>query len=223
MKRRVILNFHGIGEPKRTLEPGEAPYWVAPDLLAETLTLADRFADRVETWLTFDDGNTSDLAIAAELLARHGRKARFFALAGRLGEAGALSPDDLLQLAAAGHHVESHGFDHVDWTTLDNGGRKREWYDARAIISEVVGQPVTEAAIPFGRYDKQVISGLRRAGYRRVYSSDGGNCGRDPFLLPRTSVRVDMNGGAIEALLLGREGVRRKLRRRLAMAVKKRL
>lgn len=223
MKRRVIINFHGIGAPTRPLDAGEAPYWVAPDLLAETLNLAERFKNMVETWLTFDDGNASDLAVGAELLAGHGRKARFFVLAGRLGQPGALSAEDLCALAAAGHRVESHGFDHVDWTTLDDAGRHREWNDARAVISEALGTPVTEAGIPFGSYDAKVISGLRRAGYQRVYSSDGGRCGRDSFLLPRTSARADMDGAAIEAILLGREGLRRGLRRRLAMAVKKRL
>ena len=222
-KRRVIINFHGLGAPTRPIEADEVPYWVAPDLLAETLRMAERFKDRVETWLTFDDGNASDLTIAAEILARHRRTARFFMLAGRLGQPGALSDEDLRALAAAGHVIGSHGFDHVDWTTLDESGRHREWHDAREVISEALGMPVKEAGIPFGRYDRQVISGLQRAGYQRVYSSDGGRCGRDRFLLPRTSVRADMDGPIIEAILLGRESVRRNLRRRLAMAVKKRL
>ena len=223
MKRRVIVNFHGLGVPERPTERGEAPYWVAPELLAETLILAERFKNTVETWLTFDDGNASDLAIAADLLARHGRKARFFVLAGRLGQPGSLSPEDLRELVAAGHHVETHGFDHVDWTKLDEAGQHREWHDAREVISEALGAPVSEAGIPFGSYDRKVISGLRRAGYRQVYSSDGGRCGPESFLLPRTSARADMDSRAIEAILLGREGLRRRLRRRLAMAVKKRL
>ena len=59
--RRVILNFHGIGEPARALEAGEAAYWVSPGIFADTISLAVSLADRVETGFTFDDGNASDL------------------------------------------------------------------------------------------------------------------------------------------------------------------
>lgn len=221
--RRVVLNFHGLGAPGRALEAGEAPYWVSADFFAEALALADRLSDRVETTITFDDGNASDIEIAAPLLARAHRKATFFVLADRIGAAGSLEAVALRQLAGEGHQIGSHGAAHVDWRALDAAGQMREWREARATIAEALGQKITEAAIPFGRYNAAVIRGLKREGYDCAWSSDGGAWTPGRFLRPRTSPRKDMTLETLEATLLGHEPSRARWRRRLAMAVKQRL
>ena len=221
--RRVILNFHGLGTPARPLEPGEAPYWVSPEFFADTLALVQRLKPHVETHITFDDGNLSDLEIAAPLLAEHGMQARFFVLSARIGQPGSLSADDIRALQGAGHLIGSHGAGHIDWKGLDAPGQIREYDTARAEIAAVTGAPVTEAAIPFGRYNRAVLSALAARGYTRVYSSDGGDWRRDTAPIPRTSPRADMTLGDIETVLLGREGLKRRLRRGLARAVKRRL
>lgn len=219
--RRVILNFHGIGTPKRALEPDEDRYWVTPEFFEKTLDLADRLSGDVETILTFDDGNASDLEIAAPLLAHHNRRATFFVLSTRIDEPGSLSVRDLRELVAAGHRIGSHGADHVDWRGLDPAGQAREWETAREVISEAAGVAVTEAAIPFGRYRAGVLRGLQQRGYERVYSSDGGAWKPGDHPIPRTSPRADMSLTDIEGILLGPEPFKSKLRRRLAMAAKR--
>jgi peptidoglycan/xylan/chitin deacetylase (PgdA/CDA1 family) len=220
--RRVILNFHGLGTPGRALEPGEAVYWVSEDFFAGTLDLAARLMPRVETHFTFDDGNLSDLGIAAPLLARHGRQAQFFVLSDRIGQAGSLGPQHIRALQEAGHLIGNHGATHVDWKRLDEAGRAREMDTARTAIVAVTGRPVTTAAIPFGRYDAGVLRALEARGYDRVYSSDGGAWRSDRAPIPRSSPRADMSLADIEAILLGRESQARRLRRRLTRAVKRR-
>ena len=217
--RHVILNCHGIGTPGRLLEPGEAPYWVTPDLFETALSLADRLSDRVRTSFTFDDGNLSDLAIGAGGLGRYGRQATFFVLSDRIGQAGSLGEDDIRALVKQGHAIGSHGAAHVDWTGLDDAGRTREFDAARAIVAEAAGRPVTAAAIPFGRYDAGVLRALRHRRYAEVYSSDGGSAGNTP--IARTSVRADMGEADLEAILLGREPVARRIRRRVARLKKR--
>ena len=122
-----------------------------------------------------------------------------------------------------GHRIGSHGADHVDWTGLDRAGFTCELVDARQRIEEEAGHPVTEAAIPFGRYNARVLKALREAGFERVYSSDGGAVGARTWPIPRTSLTCDMNAPQIDDILLGRESLKRKLRRRLAVAVKSRV
>lgn len=221
--RRVILNFHGIGTPARTLEPGEAAYWVTAEFFARTLDLAQRLKPDVETHITFDDGNLSDLEFAAPLLAEHGLSAQFFVLSARIGAPGSLGAGDIRALRDAGHRIGSHGADHVDWKALDAAGEIREYDTARAAISDVTGTDVTAAAIPFGRYNKAVLQALKARGYTRVYSSDGGAWVNDTAPIPRTSPQADMTLADIETVLLGREGLKRRLRRSLARAVKRRL
>lgn len=221
LMRRVILNFHGIGTPQRTLEPDEDRYWVTPEVFTGTLELADRHADRVETILTFDDGNRSDLEIAAPLLARHGRRATFFVLAARIDTGGSLSGEDMRELVAQGHAIGTHGADHVDWRALDAAGETREWETARDAIARAAGTPVDAAAIPFGRYRAGVLKGLKQRGYREIYSSDGGAWRPGDLPIPRTSPRADMTLDDIENVILGREPLKAQVRRRMAMSAKR--
>jgi peptidoglycan/xylan/chitin deacetylase (PgdA/CDA1 family) len=213
--RHVILNFHGIGTDPREREPGEARYWLSPDEFGLCLERVIAHAGEVRCTLTFDDGNASDLTIGAEMLARHGLTARVFPLTDRIGTPGNLSADDIRALQAMGHHIGSHGAAHVDWTGLDDAGQIREFDEARAILAEILGAPVTEAAIPFGRYDRRSLSALRRRGYARIYSSDGGPVRSGRLPLPRTSLRAGVTAEEIDALLTGREPAGRRLRRGL--------
>lgn len=92
---------------------------------------------------------------------------------------------------AEGMTVGTHGMDHVPWRHLDEAARHRELVAARARIAEVVGGPVDDAALPLGRYDRVALSQLRRAGYRRVYTSDRRLARERAWLQPRFSVRSD--------------------------------
>lgn len=221
--RHVILNLHGLGTPPGPLDPGEDRYWVTPGLLESALDLAGHHADRVRVDFTFDDGNLSDIGIGAPLLEAAGRRATFFVLADRIGRKHYLGGSHLRTLVARGHRIGLHGAAHVDWTTLDDAGLARELATARGVIAAASGQTVTEAGIPFGRYNARVLRALRAAGYARAYSSDGGAAGASDWPVPRSSLTREMDSAAIEAILLGREPLRRRLRRRLAMAVKARV
>lgn len=222
MVRQVILNFHGLGAPPHTLPASEQPYWINLGMFQEVLALSDRLKDRAETTFTFDDGNLSDLEIGAEELDKIGRQADFFVLSDRIGSPGSLSSDDITELARRGHRIGTHGAAHVDWTTLDPAGETREYDNAREFISSIIGQPVTSAAIPFGRYNGRVIRALKARGYANVYSSDGGGWRSGQYPFPRTSVRSDMSLPDLEAIILGLESLKRRVRRSLSMAVKRR-
>lgn len=218
MQADLILNFHGVGQPGRALEPGEAAYWISADqfhAIVEEIRKAPR-----RVGITFDDGNASDLEICAPVLADAGLSATIFVLAGRLGQAGSLGPSDLLQLQEMGFAIGTHGHDHRDWRSLDKSGERRELMEAREIIAAACGGPVLEAAIPFGSYNRRVLTMLRRHGYERIYSSDGGPAG-DGWPVPRTSVRADMGPAQIREVLSGQENAFRRLRRRAAMLQKR--
>lgn len=220
--RQVILNFHGLGQPRRPLELGEARYWVAPEFLAETLVLTERHKDRVHTTFTFDDGNLSDIEIAAPTLARHGLHATFFVLADRIGAPGSLSPADIRVLAREGHSIGSHGAAHVDWKIANAATLEHELGSAtRDAISDAAGHPVTAIAIPFGRYNAAVLRALKQRSYNQAYSSDGGSWQAGQFPIPRTSPRTDMTMMDIENILLGREPAHARLRRIMSRSVKR--
>ena len=222
MQSSIALNFHGIGRPGRALEAGEERYWIdSATFRAIIECVAGARGRGGDILVTFDDGNASDIEIAAPELARHGITASFFPLAGRLGAAGSLTAPDLRALRAAGHEIGSHGFDHVDWRRLDDEGRARELDRARAVLEDATGAAIRSAAVPFGRYDRRVLAALARRGYLTVLTSDGGRFRGAPRLVPRNSVGRDMTAAAVAAMLAAEESAVRRARRAAAMLAKR--
>lgn len=216
-----VVNFHGIGTPRRALDPGEAAYWIGVDRFRAVL---DRVADHPEReWLsiTFDDGNVSDLVTAVPELQLRGLKAEFFVLTGRIGKPGSLDCDDIRALRDAGMRIGSHGVAHRDWAGLSVRELDYELIASKGGLEEICGQPVRSAAIPFGRYNAAVLAALRRADYAAAYSSDGGSFGVSAFLKPRTSIRHDTTDGSLDAMLAGRMPIWKRLRRNAGMTIKR--
>jgi peptidoglycan/xylan/chitin deacetylase (PgdA/CDA1 family) len=182
----INICFHGIGRPVREFAQDEDRYWITEEQFTEIL---DALVELPPVRLSFDDGNASDLEIGLPGLLKRELRADFFALAGRLDEAGSLSGEDLRTLRANGMGVGSHGWAHRPWRGMDEPTTARELVDARDRLAAALGAPVSEAALPMGQYDRQVLGRLRRLGYRRVYSSDRRPARWHSWLQPRYSVR----------------------------------
>lgn len=217
-QRFVNLTFHGIGEPERPIDPPEAAVWVTR---RQFLSVLDAVAGRPDVRISFDDGNTSDVLLAAPALAQRGMTATFFVLAGRLGAPGFLDAQGVRELATAGMAVGCHGLLHRPWRELADAELRTELVDARAILEDVVQTDVVEASCPFGSYDRRVLRELRRASYDRVYTSDRGLARTDEWLQARNTVREDGGSdvvGPIEAAAGSRP---QALRRSAKLAVKR--
>jgi peptidoglycan/xylan/chitin deacetylase (PgdA/CDA1 family) len=214
----TILTVHGIGEPKRALDPGEDRTWISVDEFERVL---DAVAGRSDVRLTFDDGNDSDVEIALPRLVDRGLVAEFFLLAGRLDRAGSVDQAAARALLAAGMRIGSHGFDHVDWRALDDAAARRELVEAAAALAELTGAPVTRVAVPFGSYDRVVLRRLRGAGVHRVYTSDGGPARASAWLQPRTSLHSGLSAAGVRDLVDPHATVLRRARRVAARSVKR--
>ncbi|MEQ8901159.1 MAG: polysaccharide deacetylase family protein [Roseovarius sp.] len=185
------FNFHGIGQPGPGIPEDERPYWISTTAFETFLDIFTSYRDRRPIVITFDDGNLSDIEIAAPLLAKYRLDARFFVLTGRLEQPGYLSRGNVRDLRDMGFKIGSHGIDHVDWAQQDTLGLHYELLRSRMVLEELLGQPVTEAAIPFGRYRRRVLKGLHTYGYRAAWCSDGSATALEGFLRPRLSIRDD--------------------------------
>jgi peptidoglycan/xylan/chitin deacetylase (PgdA/CDA1 family) len=195
--RVLNLCFHGIGVPRRELEPGEAELWISPAQFAELLDVIVRFpAIRV----TVDDGNASDVEIVLPALLRRRLTAAFFVISGRIGQRGSLGAADVRSLALAGMTVGSHGVSHRPWRTIGTRALHRELTVARQAIAAAAGQPVNQVACPLGSYDRRVLNVLRRYGYSRVYTVDSLPATSSAWLQARYTVRSCDSGRDIERL-----------------------
>lgn len=183
--RTVILNFHGTGRVRRAVEPGELNCWLESDQLEGTLQMA-QCAPHVQ--FTVDDGNASDFEVILPVLLRLQQTATFFVCSSRLDQPHFLSRSQVRELQACGMHIGSHGHRHQSWRTLADGKLAQELSTSRKQLEDVCGRPVDTAACPFGAYDRRVLAHLRAAGFRTVYTSDGGTARRADWLQPRVTV-----------------------------------
>jgi peptidoglycan/xylan/chitin deacetylase (PgdA/CDA1 family) len=184
-----ILNlcFHGIETPRRMLEPDEDLFWIRAAQFEEFLEVIVKYPS---VRITFDDGNASDVEYALSALRRHNLTATFFIISGRLDQPGSLTTAEVRSLVQAGMTVGSHGMRHVPWRSVDDQELHEELAGAADIIAKVVGQPVRRVACPFGSYDRRVLRAIRRCGFTRVYTVDGGPALGDAWLQSRYTVRA---------------------------------
>lgn len=219
-QKRPVLIFHGLGQPRRVLEPGEAVFWISPPRFCEILDRIKGMGTNAPE-ITFDDGNASDIEIARPELEKRGLRAVFFLLSARLDQPGSLSSAAVEQLAAAGHVIGLHGASHRDWRALDAAGRQEEFCAARRRLAALAGAPVTLAAAPFGLYDRGVSAALAAEGFEALYTSDRGLATHTAFLRPRNCIEADMPPHALEDALHGRVPLARRPRRLLGLARKR--
>jgi hypothetical protein len=80
---------------------------------------------------------------------------------------------------------------------------------------------VDTAAIPFGKYDSKVIARLRKEGFRKVFTSDGGRTGEAAWLSARNSVRGDTNVAAFADLIRNGPSAPQALKRFISMSYRR--
>ena len=167
----TILNFHGLGPLPRELDEGEYSCWLDRHHFEVIL---DHIQGKDGIMITFDDGNESDFHIALPALLKRGMTAVFFICSGRIGGPGFLSASQCRELVSNEMKIGSHGVDHAPCRTLGRTALEREVKDSRRVLEKICGKSVDMAACPFGSYDRRVLGTLKNAGYRAVFTSDGG-------------------------------------------------
>jgi peptidoglycan/xylan/chitin deacetylase (PgdA/CDA1 family) len=183
---KFVLNFHGIGVSEKTLDQGESKVWIDQEFFCEIL---DEFGQDQDIVLTFDDGNESDYTIAFEELVKRNLKGKFFIIANKIDQPYYLDSTQVLELHKSGMEIGSHGMNHVCWRNLDANILVDEINGSKKILEDMLSSPVTEAACPFGGYDKKSIKALRNAGYVNIYTSDGYVEEYDNYVISRYSIK----------------------------------
>jgi peptidoglycan/xylan/chitin deacetylase (PgdA/CDA1 family) len=176
LSRNIVLAFHGIGVPPAGIPAEERPFWMAEETFVSFIANAPSSAKALGVGLhaTFDDGNRSDLEIAAPVLARYGVSASFFPCTGRLTTSGYLSEEDIRRLFKMGFEIGSHGTDHVYWTHLDRGALDVEVTGSKRVLEDILATEIQTVAIPFGGYNRSVLAAVKVAGYTKAYTCDPG-------------------------------------------------
>lgn len=218
-RERLVVNFHGIGEPDG-VPMDEVAYWCPRE---QWPAFADALADvssqgNVQLEVTFDDGNASDVVEALPALRERGLTATFAVCAGRIGRAGYLGEADLRELRGSGMAIGSHGWSHLDLRRVDDAVLDREASGSRDRIAEASGGDVVAFALPFGSYDRRVLRALR--GYDLVYSSDSARSSLTRTFVPRFSYDRGWHPGHVNELADRVPSAVRRLRDRARILAK---
>lgn len=190
MSETLLLEFHGIGKPHAQISEAEQPYWLETDDFVHWISCLDAIAKKLSITVipTFDDGNRSDIEIVAPALAKYCILGLFFPCTGRIGLKQYLDETEIRALAQMGHEIGSHGIDHVQWTSLKAKALHREIHQSRRDLGNILNAKVDSVAIPFGAYNRAVLSAIRSAGFLRIYTSDQGIVRGRPTILRRYTV-----------------------------------
>jgi peptidoglycan/xylan/chitin deacetylase (PgdA/CDA1 family) len=145
--------------------------------------------------LTLDDGPDPEVtpALLKELAARDAR-CTFFLLTDQVLR----HPELAREIVADGHEVGLHGQDHRTVSTMSAAHVQRYLGDARTVLQDVIGQPVSLYRPPYGAQSLSSYLGARRAGLDVVvWSSDANDWVDRPAAEVVTDALVGATPGAI--------------------------
>ena len=119
--------------------------------------------------LTFDDGPSKHTARLLDLFATHGGKGTFFVVGNLLDG----RSEVLQRMAAEGHEIGGHSWNHRQLTKLSTGELTDQLMTTRAKIYEITGVDSTLIRPPYGSYNDQVKSVCKDLGiYMANWSLD---------------------------------------------------
>ena len=219
MERAINLTFHGVGEPQRRLDPGEANVWVSRERF---LSMLDSVADRADVRITFDDGNASDVEHALPALRERGLNATFFVVAGRLGaprflDAAAVKrargrrDDDRLPRHAPSRRGAGSTTARCARSSSTPRRSSRTSSAARSRRPRARSAPTTAAS----------CAGCAGRATDHVYTSDRGTTRSREFLQARNSIGPHDEPAVLEHIARLEAPVYRALPRRAKLAVKR--
>jgi len=144
--------------------------------------------------LTFDDGYADAATTALPLLRAANAKATFYISSGFVGTPRHLSWKQVRELRDAGMEVACHGTYHLDLSTLDRAGQRREAGHCVETFRRYLGafRPATYA-FPAGQYDATTFAILGELGFTAAFTEHPGTVRSlaARFELPRRRVRHD--------------------------------
>jgi peptidoglycan/xylan/chitin deacetylase (PgdA/CDA1 family) len=192
--------------------PGAARYKLTPDEFAEHVAAIARVVAaavrKADLRLAFDDGGVSALHPIADVLERQNLRGYFFVTTDRVGTPPFLSAAQIRELRRRGHTIGSHSCSHpalMSWCRREE--LLREWRQSCTVLSDILAEPVTVAAVPGGSYSRAVAETAAAAGIRTLFTSEPTTRGRTVdgcLVLGRYTVYRGMPARTAAALAVGR-------------------
>lgn len=144
--------------------------------------------------ITFDDGWQSAYASGAKLCDDVGFRGTFYVNPGSIdNDKSFMKKPELQDLKKRGHQIASHGYDHIDMTSINHDELTRQLAAARGYFEKNLGLQNIDFATPYGKDDQEVQAVIRQH-YRSHRGTETGVNTRqnmDPYNLKVIFVRTD--------------------------------
>jgi len=137
--------------------------------------------------LTFDDGPKSDTGRLLDVLKAKGVKATFFVV----GKQVDTYPDTLKRMAAEGHEIENHTYNHRDLEYLSDHDITQEFFKDCATVRALTGKPTHYLRPPGGHEGKRLPGVMKEFGIPAVYWTT--NCGSAEGTTKKKMVNLVVN------------------------------
>lgn len=127
----------------------------SPSLNNQTLS-GPLMWDRPRVSLAFDDGWLSSFANGAALLNKYGYEGTFYLNPSTIDTTSFVSSAQVQNLRDNGHQIASHGYKHLNYTTLDRSVIDHQLKYAAQYFNQVHGLTSIDFAAPYGGNDAQL-------------------------------------------------------------------
>lgn len=113
--------------------------------------------------ITFDDSRTEHIGIAAPVMEKYGFKGAFFIMTITYNKKNYMTTDEIAKLAATGHSVGLHSWDHTMVTKYkEDADWQKQVVEPKAKLEKIIGGPVEYWAYPNGVFNHEGAAGLSK-------------------------------------------------------------
>lgn len=109
-----------------------------------------RYKNKKNIILTFDDGYEDNYNIVYPMLKKYGMIATFFITTGNIGKKGFIKSDQLKEMAENGMEIQSHTHTHPNLETIDDVKLRDELKRSKEILRKIINKDVSILALPYG-------------------------------------------------------------------------
>lgn len=124
-----------------------------------------RMQSRAVVTTSWDDGHPADFRLA-ELLSRHDLPGTFYIPLSNCEGRPTLTASGIRSLRRAGFEIGAHTVSHTPLAQIDPRRARREVFECKAGLEDILGEPVHMFCYPKGRFNGHIVDCVRQAGYR---------------------------------------------------------
>lgn len=141
---------------------------ILPDQLYNYLAYGDPLPSK-PVMLTFDDTDEEQYSVAWQEMKKYNFKGVFFIMTISIGKPRYMNRAQIKDLADNGNAVESHTWDHKNVKKYEADDYQKQLLNPRKTIEEITGKSATYFAYPFGVWDQNAVSLLKKADFKLAF------------------------------------------------------